>query len=107
MKSKFFLFLLSCTFATLNGQELKRSYYNGIGLQPINDSIAKKYNYTPSNGLLVIKVVSNGSAANVGVKENDIVFSVNASIISQTADLKSGKLGQIGFGQKIIRSGLV
>ena len=77
MKSKYFLFILSCIFATLIGQELKRSYYNGIGLQPINDSIAKKYNYTPSNGLLVTKVVPNGSAANVGVKENDILFPEN------------------------------
>jgi photosystem II stability/assembly factor-like uncharacterized protein/esterase/lipase len=93
-----FIFLFSIS----NAQSLKRNYYNGAALQAINDSISKKYNYKESNGLLVLKIIPNGSAANCGVKENDIVCSVNEINIQKIADLKSGKLATLKENEPIV-----
>ncbi|MEA4925825.1 MAG: trypsin-like peptidase domain-containing protein [Syntrophomonadaceae bacterium] len=83
--------------------------YMGIWLQPMNDSIAAKYNLT-NGGVIISEVLPGGPAEQAGLKKNDIITSLDEKSINSYEQLQEFlKTKQVGsqVTVKLIRSGQV
>jgi serine protease Do len=61
----------------------------GVNIQDLNDSLAKSFGRTDTNGALVSQVVEGSPAEKAGVKAGDIIVKFNGRNISGAAELKN------------------
>jgi photosystem II stability/assembly factor-like uncharacterized protein/pimeloyl-ACP methyl ester carboxylesterase len=95
MAKRLCLLILLVTSVQLKAQQLDRVYYNGIAAIPVTDSIARLAGYSSKTGLLVQRVVPEGTASKAGILVDDIIFSLNDKVLSTIADLRSGDLATL------------
>ena len=93
------LFLISLGY-TLNAQNLPKRHYNAFAVSVPPDSTLKRLQL--KSGLLVSRVLPNGSAANTGVQSGDIVLSLNGISLTSLESLRNGKLASLREGNEII-----
>lgn len=61
----------------------------GLALAPMSDEIAARFNITKQDGLVVVRVMPNSPAATAGVKEGDVLTTINGAAIKTMADLRT------------------
>jgi serine protease Do len=71
----------------LNGGKLTRGYL-GIVPQDLTDGLAQQFNLPDQNGALVGDVQPNSPAEKAGIKDGDVILSVNGKIITGADQLK-------------------
>lgn len=91
-----FLMGLSCS---LHAQYLPKKHYNAFAVSVAPDSTLKRLQI--KSGLLVARVLPNGSAANAGLQAGDIVISLNGVALTSLESLRSGKLGALREGDEV------
>jgi len=81
----------------------------GVSIAAVTDNTAKKLNLKNVEGVLITKVTESGGAADAGMKEDDVVISINnvststmPELQEQVARYRPGKKIKVGF----IRSGV-
>lgn len=89
MKSAIFIFVLLLIINVLSGQEIKRKSSLGAQVLEMNDSIAKVLSLNLSQGLVVKSVDKKGTASNLHLEQNDVIYRVNQSEVKNLSDLKS------------------
>lgn len=61
----------------------------GVNIQDLNESLAKSFGRTDTNGALVSQVVEGSPAEKVGIKPGDIITKFNGHDVSGAAELKN------------------
>ena len=76
---------------TADQHDADRGVKMGLGLliAPLTQRLAQKLNITHQEGLVVVRVVPDGPAAQAGVQEKDILTAVNGTAVKTMADLKN------------------
>jgi len=72
----------------------------GVEIRDIDDKLAKDKNLKSLEGAYVGKVVASGAAAGAGIKEGDVVVSVNGFAVKSSAELQE-QVGRYRPGDKI------
>src|SRR5207245_223146 len=72
--------------ALRGGHSVRRSYL-GIGLQPLDDSLARALGVPPNNGELVNSVTRGGPADRAGLRQGDVVIAVEGRPITDEQTL--------------------
>lgn len=76
------------TAAAIAGQIIEQGYfarpYIGINFQPINPSIAARYNLPAQWGVYVMQVAENSPASEAGLQQGDIITKVGEVILDET-----------------------
>ncbi len=72
----------------------------GITVQDLNDDLAKYFGLPDINGALVIKLLDNGPAANAGMKERDVIRTVDGQPVNSVKDLLN-IVSKIEVGRKV------
>lgn len=87
------LFLLLAIFITCQAeaQQLKRRASLGLRTTILSDSLAKAHSI--KSGVIVTRVVTNSTAEVLGVKQGDIILSINKQPVQTPAELTS--IGQL------------
>ena len=67
--------------------EIQRALLN-VNIGDINAEIAKKYNLDKIEGVFIGKVQSDGAAALAGLKDNDIIISIDGLAVNSAAELQ-------------------
>jgi len=100
------------TAATTVDQLLKSGHVTrgwlGVEVQPLDDSLAKGLGLGEAKGAMVASVRSNAPAAKAGVREGDVILSVNGATVEDSRDL-TRKVGGVPVGAtakfEILRDG--
>jgi serine protease Do len=86
-----------------NGGKVERGWL-GVSMQPMTESLAKAVGRKSPDGVLVNDVMDNGPAAKAGLKQGDVVVTVNGQTIrdprdlaTQVAGLKAGDSAKLGI----------
>ena len=61
----------------------------GVSIQDINNDMAKALKLKNGNGALISQIISNSPAENSGIKNKDVVVSVNGEKINDSSHLKN------------------
>jgi serine protease Do len=61
----------------------------GVGIQDLDNDLAKQFNVPDSNGALVTSVVPDSAADKAGVKVGDVITRVDAKDVQNTRDLRN------------------
>ena len=61
----------------------------GIGIQPITDDAAQSFGFSGTDGALVGHVEPNGPADKAGLKQGDIIFSLDGQKVRNVNDLRN------------------
>ncbi len=61
----------------------------GVEISSMNPTLQAEYGFTLSSGAVVMSVVPNSGAANGGIKQGDIIISINGTTISSAQDVTS------------------
>lgn len=72
----------------------------GVEIQDITQDAATDYGYSGAEGVVVRAVVSGGPAAGVGIKEGDVIITLNDAKVVDTDDLLQ-KIQKAGIGSTI------
>ena len=90
-----------------NSGEVTRGWL-GVGIQDISDEVAEYYGIEEKIGVLVTEVFPGDPADMAGVKDKDIILSVNGKKVSTAREL-TGVIADIGVGDtvsmKVLRNG--
>lgn len=81
--------------------------YIGVWLQPMSEDFASQYNI-PNTGVIVAEVIEGGPAAQAGLQTNDVIISLNDTIVKDYEELQDFlKTREVGekITVNIIRSG--
>jgi serine protease Do len=73
---------------TTNGGVVKRGKI-GVGIQDLDEKLAKTYNYSNAGGALVNEVLPGGPADKAGLKADDIVTKFNGKEIGSSGQFRS------------------
>lgn len=84
--------LILITFVTVLSmqcfsQELKRKGQLGIAMQALNDSIANVHQVKPNKGIFILEVVPNSTAEKIGLKNEDILITINQKATNSIQDV--------------------
>ncbi len=60
----------------------------GVGLLPVEAETAKKYNIKDLNGVIIGSVTEGGAAADIGLKEGDVILEINGVPINSISQLQ-------------------
>lgn len=85
-KKILFSLLLVSIFAISNAQHLKRRAFMGTSLINLNDSSARANQLKNTEGVFIQKVFEEGTAKTIGLKDGDILITVNNKKILNRAD---------------------
>lgn len=76
----------------------------GVSMQPMTDSLAKAVGRKSADGVLVNEVMADGPAAKAGLKQGDVIVTINDQTIrdprdlaTQVAGLKAGDSAKFGI----------
>ena len=61
----------------------------GVSIQDINNDMAKALKLKNGNGALISQIISNSPAENSGIKNKDVIISVNGEKINDSSHLKN------------------
>ena len=61
----------------------------GVGIQNLTEDLAKSFKYSGSDGALVGHVEPNGPAAKAGIKQGDIIVSINGETMKNINQLRN------------------
>lgn len=86
-----------------DGGKVERGWL-GVSMQPMTDSLAKAVGRKSADGVLVNEVMADGPAAKAGLKQGDVVVTINGQTIrdprdlaTQVAGLKAGASAKFGI----------
>lgn len=86
-----------------DGGKVERGWL-GVSMQPMTESLAKAVGRNSADGVLVNEVMADGPAAKAGLKQGDVVVSINERTIrdprdlaTQVAGLKAGDSAKFGI----------
>ncbi len=68
-------------------REVQRALLN-VNIADVNAEIAKKYDLDKIEGVFVGKVISGGAADVAGIKDNDVIISIDGVVVNSTAELQ-------------------
>lgn len=80
--------------------DVQRALLN-VQIQDINAEVAKKYNLDKIEGVFIGKVQQGGAAELAGIKDNDVIISVDNVMVNSTAELQE-QIGKHRPGDKVI-----
>ena len=87
--------------------EVQRAFI-GVEIRPVNSDDASKLNLKKIDGVVITKVMDNGSAKEAGLKENDVIISINGITVDTPSQLQE-QVAQFRPGDKtqitILRKG--
>ena len=72
----------------------------GVMMRTVNDSIGKANNLEKMEGAYVVSTTEDGAARNAGIKEGDIIVSVDGNIVNSGSQLQE-QIGKYNPGDKI------
>ncbi len=101
MRTILIISALLLIFNILNSQELKRKASFGAQITGINDSIAKVLSLNLNQGVVVKSIDKKGTANNLHLEANDVIYRINQSEIKDVADLKS-TVGNLREGDQVM-----
>jgi serine protease Do len=84
--------------------------YLGVNIQNITPGLAESFDLKDNKGALVGEVVTNGPAAKAGIKEGDVIKSVNGQAVADANSLKmlmSGIAPDTKLDLEVLRDGKV
>jgi len=71
----------------------------GVGIQPIDQSLAQSFGLPDANGALVGTVEKDGPAAKAGFKSGDIIRKIDDALVTDSTDVTS-RIGNMAPGTK-------
>lgn len=77
--------------------------YLGVSIAEIDGKLAENKNISEIKGVYVGAVIENGAAENAGIKEGDVILSVNGKIINSNSELLEN-IGQYRPSEKVLLS---
>ncbi|HNX55674.1 MAG TPA: Do family serine endopeptidase [Prolixibacteraceae bacterium] len=80
--------------------DVQRALLN-VNIGDVNAEVAKKYNLDKIEGVFVGKVISGGAADVAGIKENDVIISVDNVLVNSTSELQE-QIGKHRPGDKVV-----
>jgi Do/DeqQ family serine protease len=80
--------------------DVQRALLN-VNIGDVNAEVAKKYNLDKIEGVFIGKVVPGGAADAAGIKENDVIVSVDNVPVNSTSELQE-QIGKHRPGDKVI-----
>lgn len=81
-------------------KEVQRAYL-GIEITTVNDDIAKKYNLDKIEGVYISKVSNDGAAKSAGIKDGDVILSLNGTKVNSIAELQE-QVGKHRPGDQVV-----
>ncbi len=73
----------------------------GVNIGDVTSEVAKKYNLDKIEGVFVGKAQANGAAAQAGIKDNDVIISIDNVDVNSTAELQE-QISKHRPGDKIV-----
>lgn len=73
----------------------------GVNIRNIDEDFAKEQNIEDLNGIYVLDVVKNGSAASAGIKKGDIIKKIGGKTVNEVPELQE-QIGQFRPGDNIL-----
>jgi serine protease Do len=61
----------------------------GVNIQDLNESLAKSFGLSDTNGALVAQVVSGSPAEKAGIKAGDVILKYNGKVVTGASELKN------------------
>lgn len=80
--------------------DVQRALLN-VNIGDVNAEVAKKFNLDKIEGVFVGKVIAGGAADAAGIKENDVILSVDNVSVNSTAELQE-QIGKHRPGDKVV-----
>ena len=80
--------------------EVKRGYL-GVFIQDINQDLADAFGLQRPDGALITRILEDSPAEETGLREGDVVLSINGETISDSNSLRT-RIGLMRPGQKIV-----
>jgi len=80
--------------------DVQRALLN-VNINDVNADIAKKYNLDKIEGVFVGKVIAGGAAEIAGIKDNDIIISVDHVNVNSTSELQE-QIGKHSPGDMVV-----
>lgn len=80
--------------------EIQRAYI-GVQIQDVDAELAKKLSMDEVRGVYIAGVVEHSGAADAGIKEGDVIFSIDEKPTNSTSSLM-GVIAQYSPGEKVI-----
>ena len=81
---------LPTVFRGANGQDDPQTERGWLGMKvaPLTDEVAEKLDITQQDGIVVLKVVAEGPAADAGVEVNDVITAIDSVAVSTKQGLR-------------------
>jgi len=80
--------------------DVQRALLN-VNIGDVNAEVAKKFNLDKIEGVFVGKVIAGGAADAAGIRENDVIVSVDNVTVNSTAELQE-QIGKHRPGDKVL-----
>ena len=81
-------------------QQTQRAWL-GISIQEVNESVARHMGVPPTKGLIIVDVVPDGPADGAGVRQGDVIVSLNGREITDSKDFIS-RVQEAGIGAVVV-----
>jgi C-terminal processing protease CtpA/Prc len=78
----------------------KKRAYLGIHMEELCGKLSEKYDYPKESGVIVTDVVEDSPAEEAGLKENDIIYSLDGEVVADPAHL-ADMVGEKKPGEKV------
>ncbi len=80
------------------GQSGSGGGYLGVDITTLTPSLRQQYGFTPTQGAVVLSVVSGSPAAKAGIEQGDVIVAIDGTAITSSEDLQkaveNGKPGE-------------
>jgi serine protease Do len=81
-------------------KSINRNYTLGIRVQTVDQNIANYFKLKDVSGVIIVSIEKGGDADNEGIKNNDIILSVNGEKVNSDADFW-GIITELNPGDKV------
>jgi Do/DeqQ family serine protease len=79
--------------------DVQRALLN-VNISDVNAEVAKKYNLDKIEGVFIPRVIEGGAAEKAGIKDNDVIISIDGTEVNSTAELQE-QIGKHRPGDQI------
>ena len=80
--------------------DVQRALLN-VNIGDVNAEVAKKYNLDKIEGVFIGRVLPGGAAEIAGIKENDVILSIDNVLVNSTSELQE-QIGKHRPGDKVV-----